>query len=197
MMIRVHGDDRIQRRDRANVQYRSNYHDYIDELRDDFHSRCGYCGKLQVVASRDYQIDHFVPQSLAENRRCDYANLVYSCSVCNYKKSNKWPTGNPDIPHDDKVGFVDPASKEYDTHLCRDVEGNIIPKTPVGEYMCKVFQFSERPIKEVWMWMKFDEKVSELEKKMSDEGLSDYERDEMIDLNTEMRKIRRSICGKE
>lgn len=32
-------------------------------------------------------IDHFYPQSLSPNRKCEYANLLYLCPACNHLKS--------------------------------------------------------------------------------------------------------------
>ena len=116
-------------------------------LKEDFGNMCGYCGKNLDIVKCPYQKDHLIPKDIAEkvgrlDLLTDYNNLVYSCRVCNRNKSNKWPFDNVDKLHDDKVGFIDPASDEYDEHLERDESGTIVPKTDVGKYMCGAFNFS-------------------------------------------------------
>ena len=69
---------------------RSDYHMYLPELREDFHYMCGYCGKTEKITKNAFEIDHFIPRKYAEDRKNDYNNLVYSCYVCNRKKSSKW-----------------------------------------------------------------------------------------------------------
>ena len=59
-------------------------------LRDDFSYRCVYCLKREQWASvrGDFDIEHFVPTSLAPNLHLVYDNLVYACRSCNLRKGN-------------------------------------------------------------------------------------------------------------
>ena len=108
----------------------------------------------------------------------DYNNLVYSCRVCNRNKWHNWPFDNANQTHDDHVGFVDPATEEYNKHLERDDSGRIVPKTSVGEYMCEIFNFSNRLTEVWWKLSVISKEITEidglLEKEKTIEGLSQY-----------------------
>lgn len=151
-MPRIHGDKKLSRR--SNIESRNNYRDYESDLRIDFQDTCGYCGKTVNISKNAFEIDHFVPRSLDKNRINDYSNLVYSCYQCNRKKHNKWPTQDANISHNEKEGFVDPVLDDYDEHLERTIEGDIIAKTELGSYMIKAFAFDKRPMREVWKLVK-------------------------------------------
>lgn len=181
--MRVHGRYKIERRI---VLDKRSYEKYEPELREDFHHMCGYCGKSEAVTKKGFEIDHFIPQVLAENLRDHYENLVYSCFTCNRKKGKKWPTADINIAHNSTVGFCDPASDEFDSHLQRDDNGKIISCSPVGEYMLKkVFRFDKRPTDIIWKAMQIHEMKQSLRSKwstLSFEGKDEYMRiDEELD----------------
>lgn len=150
-MARIHGDIKIERR--ANQKYKETYRLFKGILKEDFNQLCGYCGKNAHCFKEDYQIDHFVPKVLAPKKKGDYYNLVYSCKQCNRAKWDKWPTKDINKSHDDICGFVDPASKEYDTHIERNANGKIIGITPVGNYIVKELNLNIRPTEKVWLVM--------------------------------------------
>ena len=161
--MRIHGRYKIKRR--TGLESR-NYQEYLSELREDFHYICGYCGKSERVTKKGFEIDHFVPQTLAKELRDNYNNLVYSCFTCNRKKGKKWPTENILLQHDDKKGFCDPATEEFDLHLKRDESGKIISCSDVGEYMLKkAFRFDKRPTDVIWKAMKIIDMKQELRSK--------------------------------
>lgn len=147
-MTRVHGNKKLLRR--TDIVPKKNYREYEKDLRKDFQDTCGYCGKIVEVSKSDFEIDHFIPKSLAKNKINDYSNLVYSCKQCNRKKSNKWPTKDVNLSHNEIEGFVDPVLDEYDEHLERTVEGDIIGRTELGNYMVSAFSFDKRPMREIW-----------------------------------------------
>ncbi len=159
-MARIHGNKILKRR--SNVQVQSDYHNYLDDLRTDFKDTCGYCGKTTTITKNAFEIDHFVPKSIDESRINDYNNLVYSCYQCNRKKHNKWPTNDPNIPNNGINGFVDPTSNEYDLHIERTENGDIIGLSEVGRYMIKAFAFDKRPMRELWQLMKLAEEKERL-----------------------------------
>lgn len=162
--MRVHGDKIIKRR--SEIKKKSDYHDYLPELREDFQYMCGYCGKLEEITRNAFEIDHFVPKKYDKSRKNDYSNLVYSCYVCNRKKSSKWPSGNAKIQFVNENGFVDPALREYDKHLERKSDGSIYGKTKTGKYMEEAFEFRWRPIREIWQIMQLVKKKKLLREKM-------------------------------
>ena len=174
--MRVHDDIIIKRR--GAIEDVSDYEEYRPFLREDFQRICGHCGKSETVTRKGFEIDHFVPKKIAPKRVNDYYNLVYSCFTCNRKKSSKWPTNDKNVHHNDEVGFVDPVSCDFDKHLERTEDGNIIGITNVGKYMCKEgFRFNSRPIKEIWKYMTLLKKkqiiIDKLDK-LSDEDRKCY-----------------------
>lgn len=173
--MRVHGCLKLTRR---NMTEEMDYRKYEDELREDFCGACGYCGKSELVTKKGFEIDHFVPQDINPTRRNDYSNLVYSCFTCNRKKSNKWPTGDSDMPNDGHKGLVDPTSEEYDLHLKREEDGAIVPLSELGKYMSeKVFLFHKRPTATVWKAMeicRLKDKLVERAEHLSIEEYQEY-----------------------
>lgn len=159
-MTRIHGDKKLSRR--TNVKPKNNYRDYENDLRIDFQDTCGYCGKTVNISKNAFEIDHFVPQSIDASRINDYNNLVYSCYQCNRKKHNKWPTHDANISHNEKEGFVDPILEEYDEHLERTFNGDIIAKTELGNYMVRAFAFDKRPMQEIWKLVKLSQERDRL-----------------------------------
>lgn len=192
--MRVHGNNIVVRR--RDIISKSDYKDYIQELQEDFCGICGYCGKSEKVTKNAFEIDHFTPKSLAPELEKEYNNLVYSCYTCNRKKSNKWPTNDKTICNDGKIGFVDPASKDYDKHLTRQEDGTIEGITELGKYMCDtVFKFQIRPMKEIWLCTKIYERQKQLEEKIAQ--MTPEESTEYIKLNMELKELTLLLFSKK
>jgi len=192
--MRIHGEFKLLRR--TGIQNLTDYKKYWDFLREDFSHICGYCGKSDtIVVSRGFEIDHFVPQKIDENRINDYTNLVYSCFTCNRKKHVKWPTKDKSIYNDGVSGFIDPICKEYDEHLSRNEKGEIIPLSEVGKYMCEVaFEFNKRPISQIWKIMELNKakkKLANLREKLSAEEMQLY-----IQIDDEIENLQQFIVNK-
>lgn len=184
--MRIHGDFIVKRR--VEITQQADYHNYQNNLSEDFGRLCGYCGKTEKTTFKGFEIDHLVPVSIAPERKIDYANLVYCCFTCNRKKAKKWPTLNKHICHNEKVGFIDPASEEFDLHLERTLTGDIIGLTNVGKYMCNIgFKFPVRPIKEIWLCTQILNKQAILEKKI--ETMTPEENKEYIFINQELKEL--------
>lgn len=191
--MRVHGQIYIRRR--IDTPHKSNYRDYTKILQEDFYHICGYCGKSEQATTKGFEPDHFVPYRIDHLRHTDYSNLVYSCFTCNRKKLGKWPTEDKTMSHNGVEGFVDPASDEFDEHLERDTQGNIIGKTDVGNYMCEsAFKFNIRPIKEIHKYTKILELQSVLEKKIH--CLQPEEAKLYIELNQELKDLHNYLFSK-
>lgn len=192
--MRVHGDVKIKRRD--GIIAKSTYQGYRCELSEDFGHICGYCGKKEIVTTKGFEIDHLVPDTLAPEREKDYCNLVYSCFTCNRKKSKKWPTEDKTIMNDGKVGFVDPATEEYDLHLIRKADGGIEGLTDIGRYMCnKVFKFGMRPIRELWLCSEILSRQEVIERKIA--TMSPKESIEYIEINKQLKELRELLFAKK
>jgi hypothetical protein len=67
------------------------YESYRPWLRDEFDFRCVYCLKRETwgQVTSEFELDHFVPQSLNPQLRLDYRNLVYACRRCNAVKGDQ------------------------------------------------------------------------------------------------------------
>lgn len=164
--MRIHGDKVIRRR--KNIMAQTDYKKYEPDLQTDFFHVCGYCGKHEMISHKGMEPDHFVPDNIDHSRQCDYTNLVYSCFTCNRKKLGKWPTKDKDKPHDGNIGFVDPATEEFDLHLGRDETGMMVYYTDVGKYMYeKAFKFDIRPTKAIWQASQIYELMQKLKDKIS------------------------------
>ena len=134
-MYRVHGDKIIKRR--TNYRKENDIQKYTKILKEDFGNMCGYCGKDFNIIKCPYQKDHLIPEDIAKkvgrlDLLTDYNNLVYSCRVCNRNKWDKWPFDNVDKIHDDRVGFVDPATDEFDEHMSAAEWMNLLNKDGIG-----------------------------------------------------------------
>ena len=120
----------------SGVVKQNDYDKYRNQLATDFNHRCGYCDDKDSPRMASFEIDHFVPQKVDQNRVLDYTNLVYACKSCNNAKSNKWPTGDKNISNDGCVGWIDPCDKDYDALFGRDENGKIYPvTTKLGNWM--------------------------------------------------------------
>lgn len=135
----------------------TNWSEHKSDLKEDFHSHCGYCGSYDGFRHTYFEVDHFIPKSFFEKNGnieyCHYPNLVYSCKFCNNKKLSKWPSQREDIFHINDEGFIDPCDLDYENHLYRTNSGGILWKTKLGEWMVKkAFKFDERDnsIKLLW-----------------------------------------------
>lgn len=191
--MRVHGKYRIERR--TGLDQRE-YKKYEPELREDFHHLCGYCGKSEDVTKKGFEIDHFIPQALASGLTDNYANLVYACFTCNRRKSAKWPTNDISSPHDGNVGFCDPATDEFDTHLQRDETGKITSCSPVGEYMLKqAFHFDKRPTDVIWKAMQIVDMKKALRDRWS--TLTPEDKDEYMKIDKELESLLGYIFDKK
>lgn len=68
----------------------SDYTSYKPWLRDEFAFRCAYCLKRETwgQVTAEFDLDHFVPQSVRDDLIVRYENLIYSCRRCNSVKGN-------------------------------------------------------------------------------------------------------------
>ncbi|QUH28823.1 HNH endonuclease [Vallitalea guaymasensis] len=180
--MRVHGDKILRRR--AKYRKKKRYTSYKKELVEDFQNMCGYCGKDFNYMRCEHQIDHLIPVDACkkfkqENMISEYSNLVYSCRVCNRNKWNDWPLDNINDIHDGQKGYIDPATEEYDTHLKRNSNGEIIPLTSLGNYMYDIFKFEYRLTSLIWKATCIKKEIEILKKKI--DKLEGEERTEYLE----------------
>lgn len=173
---------------RDNPKILSDYHQYKDDLREDFNCRCGYCDDHDYFRKADYQIDHFVPRTQLRNIKLnDYSNLVYACRSCNRAKSNKWPSGDENVANDGDMGFIDPCNESYDQHFSRNVRGDIIPESKLGLWMWKALNLGNPIHAFVWKLEQIRIKIDDLQS-VADDCSADMEVSTMLNkLNKEFR----------
>jgi hypothetical protein len=70
----------------------NDYRRYKPFLREEFTRQCIYCRMPDGVRGPEaFGVDHYRPVSRFPSLRCEYANLFYSCNICNRLKRDFWP----------------------------------------------------------------------------------------------------------
>jgi HNH endonuclease len=98
------------------------YQAYKPWLRDEFEFRCIFClrrERWEPDPRANFSVDHLVPQVRAPERACDYDNLVYACTACNYYKR-------------DQLLDLAPCSDAFDLHLRVGNDGVVEALSPQG-----------------------------------------------------------------
>jgi uncharacterized protein (TIGR02646 family) len=192
--MRVHGTLKIKRRDLDITDWSQ----HKPELEEDFFCICGYCGKHFKATLCDSQIEHFIPKKKYPEYENKYSNLILACKVCNNKKRSDWPSNDPlkNITDDGKKGYVDPATDEFDNHLERLSDGNIIGKTEIGKYMSKRLGFSYRPISEIQKIKELYDAIQLLRDKKA-HGDSSYDTELFNDMLLSCEDLRQQIHMKK
>lgn len=111
----------------------SNYESYRDWLRDEFEFRCVYCLQREKWCNRvtTFHIDHSVPVISCPSRKCDYTNLLYSCSTCNSAKK-------------DILGLADPCSIPFSQCLQVLSNGEVEALSIEGERLLEVLRLNNK-----------------------------------------------------
>lgn len=110
-----------------------------EHLMIDFSHKCAYCDDHDQYygGSNNYHVDHFAPKATFDHLKFNYDNLLYTCPFCNRAKSDKWVGRDEHQNIVGNCGFIDPCFPEYNKHLERNDNGEIIAKTDIGDYMYK------------------------------------------------------------
>lgn len=90
---------------RSKVKKKSKYSDYKQELRKDFLYSCAYCTTSEKELHKDFQIDHYLPQSKYPELANDYLNLIWSCQECNNSKDDYDSNATKKIFRPDKYDY--------------------------------------------------------------------------------------------
>ena len=150
----------------SDVNSKSPYTKYKDDLKKDFHGCCGYCGSPDFIwgGKSGFQIDHFAPKSKFPDLIEIYKNLIYACPICNRGKSNKWPSDDSSVSIRNEEGFVHPCKDEYATHLSRNEFGVITANTKVGDYMHTSLKLGLKRHQIIWLMEELHYLMKEVEK---------------------------------
>lgn len=116
---------------RTEVEPKSDYHQYRDNLRFDFCCSCAYCSTTEVEASGiGFEIDHYYPQKHHPGLIKKYNNLFWSCEPCNKYKWDFFPNSE-DIKKGNVVIRVDEEDPRDHLEIADDV---LYPKSHKGEF---------------------------------------------------------------
>lgn len=163
-----------------------NYRSYKPFLSQDFDERCGYCDtpSKRIGGVKSMHIDHFVPWKKFEKTHkylyTDYNNLVFACPYCNGSKSDDWPTENPLIPYQGKVGYVNPCDEDYFKIFMRTKNGKIVALTPVAEYMHYKLSLGLRRHKIIWQLEKLYRFFHEIEELINNPKLKTSTKETLV-----------------
>ncbi len=144
------------------VTAEKDYKKYREQLRRDFNCRCGYCDDRDAPRVEQFEIDHFVPQTVDTLRETDYSNLVYACRSCNNSKRAKWPTGDKKLPNDGKQGWIDPCDKTYSQQFDRDKYGGIVAVTELGKWMYDALKLWKPQHEILWCYERIESILQEV-----------------------------------
>ncbi len=111
------------------------YRSYKPWLRDEFTFRCVYCLERErwyPSRAAAFSVDHVVPQVVARDRICEYANLVYACVRCNSNKRDEL--------------FPATSQTPLAKHLAIDHDAIFSPVSARGYDFIRVFHLNDAPI---------------------------------------------------
>ena len=133
---------------RTKVKKRNNYSDYRDELRKDCCYSCVYCSIAELEASGiGFDIDHYIPRRIFSKTNpsleTDYYNLLYSCKVCNLKKSGYYPANEESSK---KYYVLRPDRDILDNHLSL-TENTMTSLTETGEFNIHKLSLNRQALK--------------------------------------------------
>lgn len=137
----------------------------------DFSHRCAYCDDPDSLSGgyRNYQVEHFAPESKFKHLKYVYENLLYACPYCNRAKWDYWPSNDANISVVGEEGVVDPCTNEYYDHLDRNEKGAIVCKTNLGRYMHKTLKLYLKRHEVIYNLATLDEKRKELDEQIQSE----------------------------
>lgn len=132
------------------------YEKYRDEIAVDCLNRCGYCDRHEnALGGPDaMQLDHFRPWNKSfgaekekkfQHLKNEPTNLVHACRPCNGYKWAHWPTEDPAIEIDDRVGWVSPFRADRSEFFSVGVDGELSAAKPSAQYQIKILRLN-RPL---------------------------------------------------
>ena len=99
---------------------------------------CEYCRIHADNLFLSFEIDHII--ALKHGVTNDLENLAYACPHCNQYKGTDFATLLNDF--NDIVVLFNPRIHEWTKHF-ETIEGEIIPKTRIGQASLKIFRFNQ------------------------------------------------------
>jgi len=122
------------KKDANNFPDKGTYIDWKPQLSLEGNNQCVYCSlhEARFGGERNFHVEHFRPKSKFPELENDYANLFFSCSICNIFKGCDWPSEPCDeynLP-----AYIDPSKHDY--NLIFDFKNyNLVSKYISPNYM--------------------------------------------------------------
>lgn len=122
---------RIEKQGKQRPAHGSTYRDWKEDLAKEGHEQCVYCAISErgFGGRYNFHVEHFEPKSLAPHRTNEWANLFYSCAICNVFKGKDWP-----LPGG-STAYLDPSLVEYELEFTRNSDGSISGVSANASYM--------------------------------------------------------------
>jgi hypothetical protein len=117
-------------------------------VRADFRQCCGYCclHEFWVGGERNFELDHYRPESLFPHLITDFYNLRYSCHVCNANKWKRWVTPAMEAQG---VGIVDLTADALSTHYALNPNSILEPLTNSAEYTIALLRLNSNHLQQL------------------------------------------------
>lgn len=115
---------------RSQVEIKGDYKEYRQELRYDFFYSCAYCTMAESEATTiRYVIDHYIPRNERPDLVHSYENLIYTCDLCNMRKSDRYP---PSAARDAGYRYFRPDRDYRSSHFkCEGIRWEGITETGI------------------------------------------------------------------
>jgi hypothetical protein len=101
--------------------------------------RCEYCLIPEFFLASTFHVDHI--RSRKHGGKTLFLNLAYTCPHCNQHKGTDVATFIDD-ENDETVRLFNPRKDHWQDHFYID-EGEILPKTPIGNATVKILQLNQ------------------------------------------------------
>ena len=99
---------------------------------------CEYCLIPERLSFFTYQIEHII--SLKHKGDSTFENLAFSCPICNRYKGSDLGTNVNSPPI--LTRFYNPRIDKWNDHFKLKQNGQIVPKSDIGEATIKIFQLN-------------------------------------------------------
>ena len=122
------------------------YREYKPYLRHDFFHTCAYCTMTEAEASAvRFTIDHYEPQAARPDLVNDYANLMWSCDMCNIRKSDTTP---PPAARASGIRYFRPDVDKYRDHYESNGE-RLRERTPIGYFSIEALDLNRLALRRI------------------------------------------------
>ncbi len=124
--------------ERSDVESVEDYGEHKEVLRRDFWYSCAYCTRTELeTRAKGFEIDHYVPISIAPELKHSYANLMWSCGWCNGKKLDLHP---PEEAQREGIMFFRPDEHHELDHFTVEADGTIEGLTKCGVFTVEMLE---------------------------------------------------------